>query len=101
MVSADLVGIAAELDRSLSAIARAMGSALVLALAFATTTWSAISIKTGKRPVLYGFFLHFSRNTSLNAVHYRNSLVSTLLMFAGCMISAFSERPVLLTTFFE
>ncbi|KZS96641.1 MFS general substrate transporter [Sistotremastrum niveocremeum HHB9708] len=70
LVSADLVGIAAELDRSISAIARALGSALVLALAFATVAWSVLSVKIGKRPVF---------------------LASTLLMLAGSVISGFTN----------
>ena len=70
LVSANLVEIAIEFNRSDGAIARSLGSALVLALAFATVTWSVISVKFGKRPVF---------------------LVCTLLMFAGSMISGFSE----------
>ena len=51
LVSADQVGIAAEFDRSVQAISRAFGSALVLALAIATVVWSMLSVKFGKRPV--------------------------------------------------
>ena len=70
LVSADLVAIAVELDRSVQALARALGSALVLALALATVVWSVMSVKIGKRPVF---------------------LMSTLLMFAGTMISSYSQ----------
>ncbi|EJD04924.1 MFS general substrate transporter [Fomitiporia mediterranea MF3/22] len=71
IVSADLVGIAAEFDRSVQAISRALGSALVLALAFATVVWSVSSIKFGKRPVF---------------------LLSSLMMFAGSMIASFTKN---------
>lgn len=70
LVSADLPGIAAELDRSLQAVSRALGSALVLALAFATVVWSALSVKIGKRPVF---------------------LASTLCMLGGSIIAGFSS----------
>ena len=46
-----MVGMAQEFDRSVQALARALGSALVLALAFSTVVWSALSLKLGKRPV--------------------------------------------------
>lgn len=74
IVSANLVEIAIEFNRSDAAIARALGSALVLALAFATVTWSVLSVKFGKRPVF---------------------LLCTLLMFAGSMIASFSELSLL------
>ncbi|KLO13097.1 MFS general substrate transporter [Schizopora paradoxa] len=74
LVSADLVNIAIELDRSVQALARALGSALVLALALATVVWSVMSVKIGKRPVF---------------------LMSTLLMFAGTMISSYSRESSL------
>ena len=69
LVSSDIPQMATEFDRSLQAVSRALGSALVLALAFATVAWSALSIKFGKRPVF---------------------LLSTLMMFAGSMIAGFS-----------
>ncbi|THG97134.1 hypothetical protein EW145_g7668, partial [Phellinidium pouzarii] len=70
LVSADLVAMAAEFDRSVQATSRALGSALVLALAIATVIWSVISLKLGKRPVF---------------------LASTILMFAGSMITSFTS----------
>ncbi|KAI5118632.1 hypothetical protein M0805_006999 [Coniferiporia weirii] len=70
LVSADLVDMATEFDRSVQAISRALGSALVLALAIATVVWSVLSLKFGKRPVF---------------------LASTLLMFAGSMIASFTS----------
>ncbi|PAV15819.1 MFS general substrate transporter [Pyrrhoderma noxium] len=70
LVSADIVSIAAELGRSIQATSRALGSALVLALAFSTVVWSVLSLKLGKRPVF---------------------LASTLLMFGGAMISSFTK----------
>ena len=59
-MSADQVGIAAEFDRSVQAISRAFGSALVLALAISTVVWSMLSVKFGKRPVcmLHAFPVH-------------------------------------------
>ena len=71
LVSANLVEIATEFNRSDGAIARALGSALVLALAFATVTWSVISVKFGKRPVF---------------------LVCTVMMLAGSLLAGFSKR---------
>jgi len=71
LVSADTVQMAAEFDRSLQAVSRALGSALVLALAFATVGWSVLSVKIGKRPVF---------------------LASTLLMLAGSLISSFTKN---------
>lgn len=53
LVSADQTGIAMELDRSLQAVSRALGSTLVLALAFSTIVWSVLSTKLGKRPVSF------------------------------------------------
>lgn len=43
--------MAFEFNRSVQAISRAQGSGLVLALAFSTVVWSALSLKLGKRPV--------------------------------------------------
>jgi MFS family permease len=74
LVSADVVGIAMELDKSIQAISRALGSALVLALALATVVWSALSVKLGKR----GPFL-----------------ASTLLMLAGSIIASYSRLYIL------
>ncbi|KAL5525242.1 hypothetical protein ACEPAF_9111 [Sanghuangporus sanghuang] len=71
IVSADIVTMATEFDRSLQAISRALGSALVLALAFATVVWSVLSVKLGKRPVF---------------------LASTLLMFAGSMVASYTKN---------
>ncbi|KAL5498209.1 hypothetical protein ACEPAH_2339 [Sanghuangporus vaninii] len=71
IVSADIVAMATEFDRSLQAISRALGSALVLALAFATIVWSVLSVKLGKRPVF---------------------LASTLLMFAGSMVASYTKN---------
>ncbi|KAL5478934.1 hypothetical protein ACEPAI_2221 [Sanghuangporus weigelae] len=71
LVSAHIVTMAAEFDRSVQAISRALGSALVLSLAFATIFWSVFSIKLGKRPVF---------------------LASTLLMFAGSMVASYTKN---------
>ncbi|KAH8112106.1 MFS general substrate transporter [Phellopilus nigrolimitatus] len=70
LVSADVVAMALEFDRSVQAISRALGSALVLALALSTVVWSVLSLKIGKRPVF---------------------LASTIMMFAGAMIASFTS----------
>lgn len=75
LVYADLVGIAAEFDRSVQATARAQGSAALLALALATVVWSVLSVKLGKRPVY---------------------LACTIIMFAGAMLCSFGELHPLL-----
>ncbi|GAA6005560.1 hypothetical protein JCM10207_005250 [Rhodosporidiobolus poonsookiae] len=51
LLSAGQVDLAAEFGVSLSAISRALGTSLVVALAFATVVWSALATKVGKRPV--------------------------------------------------
>ena len=68
-MNADTVGIAKELDRSLQAVSRAVGSAFLLPLGLSTLVWSALSIKVGKRPVF---------------------LASTLFMFTSSMIASYS-----------
>lgn len=71
LVSDDIVGIAVELDRSIQAVSRALGSALALSLALSTVAWSAFSTKFGKRPIF---------------------LASTLMMLGGSIISSYSKR---------
>ena len=75
LVSSDIPEMALEFDRSIQAVSRALGSALVLALAFATVIWSALSVKFGKRPIF---------------------LLSTLMMFAGSMLAGFSSYLLIL-----
>ncbi|KAH8112107.1 MFS general substrate transporter [Phellopilus nigrolimitatus] len=70
LVTTDVVAMAGEFDRSVQAISRALGSALVLALALSTVVWSVISLKIGKRPVF---------------------LASTIMIFAGAMIASFTS----------
>ena len=93
-MSADIVSIAAELGRSIQATSRALGSALVLALAFSTVVWSVLSLKLGKRPVstvLIGTFEGYFRKVYQYLNTEKVFLASTLLMFGGAMISSFSK----------
>ena len=80
LVTADIVGIAKELDRSLQAVSRAVGAALLLSTGISTPGWSALGLRLGKRPVY---------------------LLSTLFMFASSMIASYSKSFLRLPLHYE